>query len=90
MRDKTVSVMYHFREVLFTDYPDVPILLPTLLHFLLIILPHVTLSAFILISGFKCFSNVPDFYMCSRSPFHMPSLLFPHALALFTIFSELL
>ena len=36
------------------------------------------------------FSNVPDFYMCSRSPFHMPSLFFPHALALFTIFSELL
>ena len=39
----------------FTDYPNIPILLPTLLHFLLIILPHVTLSAFILISGFKCF-----------------------------------
>ena len=39
----------------FTDYPDVPIPLPMLLHFLLIILPHVTLSAFILISGFKCF-----------------------------------
>ena len=30
-------------------------IIPTLLHFLLIILPHVILSAFILISGFKCF-----------------------------------
>ena len=34
---------------------DIPIPLLTLLHFLLIILPHVTLSTFILISGFKCF-----------------------------------
>ena len=52
--------------------------------------PHVTLSAFILISGFKCFSNIPDFYMCSRSPFHMFSFFFPCALTLFTTFSELL
>ena len=74
----------------FTDYPDVPIPLPTLLHFILIILPHVTLSAFILISGFKCFSNVPDFYMCFHLPFHMFSLFFPCALTLFTTFSELL
>ena len=36
------------------------------------------------------FSNVPDFYMCSHSPFHMFSLLFPYALTLFTTFSELL
>ena len=36
------------------------------------------------------FSNVPDFYMCSRSPFHMFSLFFPCALMLFTTFSELL
>ena len=36
------------------------------------------------------FSNVPDFYMCSRSPFHMFSLFFPYALTLFTTFSELL
>ena len=36
------------------------------------------------------FSNVPDFYMCSCSPFHMFSLSFPYALALFTTFSELL
>ena len=39
----------------FTDYPDIPIPLPTLLHFLLIILPHATLPAFIFISSFKCF-----------------------------------
>ena len=36
------------------------------------------------------FSNVPDFYMCSRSPFHMLSLFFPCALTLFMTFSELL
>ena len=36
------------------------------------------------------FSNVPDLYMCSRSPFHMLSLFFPYALALFTTLSELL
>ena len=54
------------------------------------ILPHVTLSAFILISGFKCFSIVPNFYMCSHLPFHMLSLFFPCALTLFTTFSELL
>ena len=59
-------------------------------HFVLIILPHVTLSAFILISGFKCFSIVPNFYMHSRLPFHMLSLFFPCALTLFTTFSELL
>ena len=74
----------------FTNYPDVPIPLPMLLHFLLIILPHVTLSAFILISGFKCFSNVPNFYMCSHLPFHMFSSLFPCALTLFMTISELL
>ena len=74
----------------FTDYPDVPILLLMLLHFILIIFPHVTLSAFILISGVKCFSNVPDFYMCSHLPFHMLSPFFPCALTLFTTFSELL
>ena len=61
-----------------------------LLHFILIILPHVTLSAFILISSFKCFSIVPDFYMHSHLPFHMLSLFFPCALTLFTTFSELL
>ena len=76
------------------------------LHFILIILPHVTLSAFILISGFKYFSIVPDFYMCSWLPFHMCSWLpfhmrswlpfhmlspsFPCALTLFKTFSELL
>ena len=60
------------------------------IHFVLIILPHVTFSAFILISGFKCFSIVPDFYMRSRLPFHMLSLFFPYALTLFTTFSELL
>ena len=62
----------------------------TLLHFILIILSHVTLSAFILISGFKCFSIVPNFYMCSHLPFHMLSLFFPCALTLFMTFSELL
>ena len=36
------------------------------------------------------FSNVPNCYMCSRSPFHMFSLFFPYALALFTTFSKLL
>ena len=36
------------------------------------------------------FSNVPDFYMCSHSPFHMLSFFFPCALTLFTTFSELL
>ena len=61
-----------------------------LLHFILIILPHVTLSAFILISSFKCFPIVPNFYMCSHLPFHMLSLFFPCALTLFTTFSELL
>ena len=60
------------------------------LHFILIIPPHVTLSAFILISSFKCFSIVPDFYMHSHLPFHMLSLFFPCALTLFTTFSELL
>ena len=74
----------------FTDYPDILIPLLTLLHFVLIILPHVTLSAFILISGFKCFSVVPNFYMCSRLPFHMLSPFFPCAQTLFTTFSKLL
>ena len=36
------------------------------------------------------FSNVPNFYMCSHSPFHMLSLFFPCALTLFTTFSKLL
>ena len=43
-----------------------------------IILPHVTLSAFILISSFKCFSIVPNFYMhpvypstCFHFSFHV-------------------
>ena len=36
------------------------------------------------------FSNVPDFYMCSHSPFHMLPLFFPCALTLFTTFSKLL
>ena len=36
------------------------------------------------------FANVPDFYMCSCSPFHMFSLFFPCALTLFTTFSKLL
>ena len=60
------------------------------IHFILIILPHVTLSTFILISGFKCFSIVPNFYMHSHLPFHMLSLFFPCALTLFMTFSELL
>ena len=46
--------------------------------------------AFILISSFKCFSIVPDFYMHSHLPFHMLSLFFPCALTLFTTFSKLL
>ena len=36
------------------------------------------------------FSNVLNFHMCSRSPFHMLSLFFPCALTLFTTFSKLL
>ena len=60
------------------------------LHIVLIILPHVTLSAFILISSFKYFSIVPNFYMHSQLPFHMLSLFFPCALTLFTTFSKLL
>ena len=79
-----------FIKFFFTDFPNVSIPLPTLIHFILIILPHVILSTFILISGFKCFSNVLDFYMCSCLPFHMLSLFFPCALTLFTTFSELL
>ena len=61
-----------------------------LLHFVLIILPHVTLSTFILISGFKCFSIVPNFYMRSHLLFHMLSPFFPCALTPFTTFSKLL
>ena len=59
-------------------------------HFVLIILPHVKFSAFILISSFKYFSNAPNFYMCSCLLFHMLSLFFPCALTLFMTFSELL
>ena len=60
------------------------------LHFILIILPHVTFSAFILISSFKYFSIVPDFYMHSCLPFHMLWPFSPCALTLFTTFSKLL
>ena len=79
-----------FVKFFFTNYPNVLIPLLMLLHFVLIILPHVTLSTFILISGFKWFSIVPNFYMCSRLPFHILSPFFPCALTLFTTFSELL
>ena len=57
----------------FTDYPDVLIPLLMLLHFLLIILPHVTLSASILISGFKCFLLMFPTFTCA--PIH-PSTCF--------------
>ena len=49
-----------------------------------------TCYTFILISGFKCFSIVPNFYMHSRLPFHMLSPFLPCAQTLFMTFSELL
>ena len=86
----SISASWKNLKINISDYPNIPIPLPMLLHFILIILPHVTLSAFILISSFKCFSIVPDFYMCSCLPFHMLSSFFPCAQTLFTTFSELL
>ena len=84
-------VIYHFSLSSFywlswcsNSTPDISF------HFKLIIFPHVTFSAFILISSFKYFSIVPDFYMCSHLPFHMLWLFFPCALTLFMTFSKLL
>ena len=91
MQVNETGVIYHFLLSSFYRLSQRSDSAPDIyLHFVLIILPHVSLSTFILISSFKCFSIVPDFYMCSRLPFHMLLLFFPCALTLFMTFSELL
>ena len=63
-----LGVIYHFHWVLFHRLSWCSDSAPNVcIHFVLIILPHVTFSAFILISGFKYFYIVPDFYMCSHA-----------------------
>ena len=72
-----IILMFRFRsQRYFTSYW----LFLHMLHFLHLYLFPVS----------SVFSNVPNFYMCSHSPFHMLSLFFPCALILFTTFSELL
>ena len=63
-----------FVKFFFTDYPDflIPLLTFDFTSYSLFFPhPHVTFSAFILISSFKYFSIVPNFSMCSQLPFHM-------------------
>ena len=84
------GAIYHFSSSSFYQLSQCSDSTLNVLSLCAIILPHVTLSTFILIFSFKYFSIVPDFYMHSWLHFHMLSLFFPCALTLFTTFSKLL